>query len=45
MFVLILLFLSLVFFFFALEAITITPVNCKTSFTRELSVTCNAFWE
>ena len=32
-------------FFLALKAVTITVVNCKTSFMRELSVTCNALWE
>ena len=34
------------FFFLVLEAITIAAVKCKTSFMRELSVTCNnALWE
>ena len=32
------------FFFSALEAITIAAANCKTSFMRESSVTCNALW-
>ena len=32
-------------FFLALKAITITFVNCKTSFMHELSVTCIALWE
>ena len=32
-------------FFLTLKAITIAVVNCKTSFMRELSVTCNALWE
>ena len=36
---------GVLFFFLALEAITIAVVNCKTSFMRELSVTCNAVWE
>ena len=37
---------GVIFFFLALEAITIVVVvNCKTSFMRESSVTCNALWE
>ena len=35
----------MLFFFLALEAITIAAANCKTSFTSESSVTCSAFWE
>ena len=36
---------GVIFFFLALEAITIAVVNCKTSFMAELSVTYNALWE
>ena len=32
-------------FFLALEAMTITAANCKTSFMHKSSVTCNALWE
>ena len=36
---------GVIFFFLALETITIAVVNGKTSFMCELSVTCNALWE
>ena len=36
---------GVIFFFLALEAITIAVVYGKTSFMGELSVTCNALWE
>ena len=36
---------SYVLFFLALEVITVAAVNCKTSFMRESSITCNAVWE